>query len=129
MSDRSTDSGARWWLVFLLFSGKFINAIDRASLSTAAPHMMTDLKLDPAMMGVALSAFFWSYIVLNVPAGHLADKFGAKRVLGWAATLWSLASALTGAATHYLHVILVRIGVGAGEAASFPVNARIVANH
>jgi len=119
---------ARWWVVFLLLTGTFINAIDRASLSTAAPNIMAALDMDPAMMGIALSAFSWSYIIMNIPAGGLADKFGAKRALGWAASLWSVCSALTGAATRFPHVVLARIGVGVGEAASFPVNARIVAN-
>ncbi len=115
-------------MVFLLFTSTFINAIDRASLSTAAPNMMDELGIDAGLMGIALSAFFWFYLVMNVPAGSLADKYGAKRTLGVAASLWSVCSALTGAANHYLHVILARIGVGVGEAASFPVNARIVTN-
>jgi MFS family permease len=121
-------SKVRWWVVFLLFAGTFINAIDRASLSTAAPNMMAELGMDAGMMGVALSAFFWFYLIMNIPAGGMADKYGAKRTLGWAAGLWSVCSAFTGSATHYLHVILARIGVGIGEAASFPVNAKIVAN-
>jgi MFS family permease len=125
---RDSQAKARWWVIFLLFTGTFINAIDRASLSTAAPNMMAELGMDAGMMGIALSAFFWSYIIMNIPAGGLADKYGAKRALGWAAGLWSVCSALTGAANHYLHVVLARIGVGAGEAASFPVNARIVTN-
>jgi ACS family glucarate transporter-like MFS transporter len=124
---RNSPANARWWVVFLLFTGTFINAIDRASLSTAAPNMMAELGLDARMMGIALSAFFWSYIIMNVPAGGLADRYGAKRVLGWAAGLWSVCSALTGVATQSLHVVLARLGVGVGEAASFPVNARIVA--
>lgn len=85
--------------------------------------------MDAGMMGIALSAFAWSYLIMNVPAGGMADKFGAKRTLGWAAGLWSVCSALTGSATHYLHVLLARIGVGIGESASFPVNAKVVSTH
>jgi len=47
-------SKARWWVVFLLFAGTFINAIDRASLSTAALNMMVDLGIDPGIMGGGL---------------------------------------------------------------------------
>lgn len=68
------------WIVFLLFSGTFINAIDRACLSSAAPVMMQELGLDEAQMGVVLSAFFWFYLIMNIPAGRLADKYGAKPV-------------------------------------------------
>jgi len=119
----------RQWMIFLLFSGTFINALDRASLSTAAPNMMKDLGLDAGMMGIVLSAFFWSYVVMNIPTGGLADRYGAKRTLGWAACLWSICSAFTGAANHFSHIVLARIGVGIGEAANFPVNAKIVNNN
>ncbi|MDR3563036.1 MAG: MFS transporter [Negativicutes bacterium] len=119
----------RWWIIVLLFLGTFINAIDRASLSAAAPMLIKDFGIDAGIMGVILSAFFWSYVVMNIPAGGLSDRFGSKRVLAWAAGLWSVCSALTGVATSYTHVILARIGVGVGEAANFPVNAKVVNNH
>ena len=73
---------SRWWVVFLLSSGTFINAIDRASLSTAAPYLMKDLGFDATKMGIVLSAFFWFYLLMNIPAGRIADKFGAKPTLG-----------------------------------------------
>lgn len=124
-----TKVSSPWWVVFLLFSGTFINAIDRASLSSAAPLLMKDLGLKEGAMGLALSAFFWFYMVANVPAGRLADRFGAKRTLSWAAGIWSIASALTGLAANLPGLILARVGVGVGEAASFPVNAKIVNNN
>jgi ACS family glucarate transporter-like MFS transporter len=119
---------SRWWIVFLLFSGTFINAIDRASLSSAAPLLMKEFGLDTAKMGVALSAFFWFYLIMNIPAGRMADKYGAKPTLGWAAALWSVCSAFSGLAANFWHLVLARVGVGVGESASFPVNAKIVNN-
>ena len=116
-----TSNGYRAWVVFLLFSGTMINAIDRASLSVAAPTIIKELGLNAAVMGIALSAFFWPYLILNICAGGLIDRFGAKSVMGFAAGLWSIFSALTGLATDKLHLILARIGVGVGESASFPV--------
>ena len=116
----------RWWLIFLLFTGTLINAIDRGSISTAAPSMMKELNIDATMMGVILSSFFWAYLVLNIPAGLIADRFGPKATLGWSAFLWSVFSALTGTATRFWHVVLFRIGVGAGEAAINPVNTKVV---
>jgi ACS family glucarate transporter-like MFS transporter len=121
-------AGQKVWIVFLLFSGTFINAVDRASLSAAAPTMIKDLNMTPAVMGVILSAFFWPYALLNIPAGALSDKYGAKKILAWSAVLWSICSAFTGMAASYSHVIFARIGVGMGESASFPVNAKVVNN-
>ncbi|PWU15856.1 MAG: hypothetical protein C5B50_14870 [Verrucomicrobia bacterium] len=116
----------KWLVALLLFTGMFINALDRASLSTAAPIIMRDLKLDPALMGLALSAFFWTYLPMNIPAGILADKFGAKVTLAWAGALWAICSAATGMANRFAHVLASRLGVGIGESATFPVNARII---
>lgn len=65
-------------LVFLLACGMFINAIDRGALGVAAPQMLKDLNVDPGVMGLALSAFYCSYIVCMVPVGRLADKYGAE---------------------------------------------------
>jgi MFS family permease len=119
----------RMWVIFLLFSGTMINAIDRASLSVAAPTIMKELGLNGAQMGLALSAFFWPYLIFNIFAGGIADKFGEKKIMGWAAGIWSVFSALTGIATSQFHLILARIGVGVGESASFPVNAKVVNNN
>jgi len=122
----TTKKNYRWWVIIILFAGTFVNAVDRGSLGVAAPSMMKDLDLDPAMMGVILSAFFWSYFLGNIPSGVLADKFGAKATLGWAAFIWSFLSALTGAAQNFVQLVACRIGVGAGEAALQPCNVKVV---
>ena len=91
----------RWWVITLLFCGTFVNAVDRGSLGVAAPAIMKELHLNPAMMGVVLSAFFWTYFAMNIPSGIIADRFGAKATLGWAAFVWSFLSALTGSAHSF----------------------------
>ena len=120
---------SRWWIVFLLFTGTFINAIDRGSISTAVPYIMDDLRIDERMMGIILSSFFWTYMALSLPAGLLADKLGAKSTLGWSAFVWSLFSALTGLAAGQWQLLMCRMGVGAGEAAVMPVSTRVIKEH
>ena len=115
-------------LVGVLFLCMFVMGIDRSGLGIAAPVIMKDLNIDPGTMGLALSAFFWTYTLFNLPAGNLADKYGAKPVLGWAAAIWSLASAATGVVTGLFGIIAARLGVGVGEAAVFPVMAKVAAD-
>lgn len=116
-------------LVLLLFSAMFVMGLDRSSLGVAAPVVMKELNIDPAQMGIALSAFFWTYTMLNLPAGGLADKIGSKRVLGWAVAIWSLASAATGMMHTIAGIMAARLGVGVGEAAVFPVTTKIAAEN
>lgn len=119
----------RYWIIFVLTCNTFINAVDRASLSVAAPQIIRDMHLTPSWMGIALSAFFWPYALLNVPAGTLADKYGAKKVLGWSVAIWSIFSGATGLAKSFPSLVIARIGVGVGEAAGFPVVAKVVATN
>ena len=128
MDSRNTKK-YRIGVVALLTVGTFVNAIDRASLSVAVPSIITEFGIDTVTMGLALSAFFWAYALGNGPAGYLADRFGSKKVLGFSAAFWSICSALTGFANNVTHIILARLGVGFGEAASLPTNTKIIASN
>lgn len=116
-------------LIMVLFTCMFIMGLDRSSLGIAAPVIMKELNIDAGSMGIALSAFFWTYTMFGLPAGSLADKYGAKKVLAWAAAIWSLASAATGVMGSITGIIASRLGVGVGEAAVFPVTAKIAADN
>ena len=124
-----TTKAYRIALVGVLFLCMFIMGLDRSTLGVAAPVIMKELGIDAATMGIALSAFFWTYTAGNLPAGAVADRYGAKTVLGWAAAIWSLSSACTGLAGNLVTIIASRLGVGVGEAAVFPVLAKIAADN
>lgn len=114
-------------LIMVLFVCMVIMGLDRSSVSVAAPIMMEELGIAPGQMGLLLSAFFWTYTLCNIPAGRLADRFGAKKVLAGAAAIWSIASALTGCMSNLIGLMAARMGVGVGEAGVFPTMAKIAA--
>jgi ACS family glucarate transporter-like MFS transporter len=116
-------------IVLLLMSMMFVNALDRGSLAVAAPLIIKDLHLDPGLMGIALSAFYWTYTLFNLPIGRLADRFGAKLTLGFAVALWSLASAATGLVRNWFGLVAVRLGVGTGEAAGNIVGTKAIVDN
>ncbi len=63
--------------MFLLAAVLFINYIDRGVLSTAAPLLQVDLHLTDTQLGMLGSAFFWTYSLIQVPVGWIAEKYGA----------------------------------------------------
>src|SRR3954466_11768287 len=113
----------------LLLVATIINSFDRASLAVAAPFISRDFGIIASAMGIALSAFFWTYIFGNFFGGRLADLYGTKRVLGIAFGLWSLFSAATGLAGNLIQVVLARLGVGLAEGPSFPTTTKIFAGN
>ena len=118
----------RWWLMVLLIAGMIFAYAQRGALSVAAPFMIKDLGLSAAAMGVLLSAFFWCYAFMQVPAGWTVDRLGVRWAYAWGFVIWSVASALTGFARSMLELIIARLVLGVGQATAFPASARAVSN-
>jgi ACS family D-galactonate transporter-like MFS transporter len=120
------DSLHSWIVIFALSGATSIAYIDRILLSVAAPLMMSDLGIDGASTGILLSAFFWSYTLMQVPAGWLVDRYGPKRVLAAGYLLWTLSCAATGWVTSYSGLIFSRLGLGIGESPVYPACYHVV---
>ena len=118
-------SRVRWWVASLMWAAIAINYIDRTVLSAAAPRIQSEFHLGAVEMGVVMSAFFWSYALLQLPAGFLADRLGQKKVLGFSVVWWSLATAATGMANGFKSLVALRVTLGMGEAGAYPSNAGI----
>jgi len=122
------DSPQRYWLMALLVTAMIVCYAHRGSLAVAAPFMIKDLHLSLTMMGGLLSAFFWTYAFMQLPAGWIVDRFGVRRAYAWGYAVWSLAFILTGFSRTVATLGFSRILLGIGQAAAFPASARAVAN-
>jgi MFS transporter, ACS family, D-galactonate transporter len=116
----------RWSVVGLLFAASLINYFDRATISFALPLISKELNLGPEAKGVLLSAFFWSYALLQIPMGVLADRVNLRWLYAAAFTLWSVSQGLIGFATGLGTLILFRMLLGVGEAIYLPGGSKIV---
>jgi MFS family permease len=126
MTEAAVSQARRWGIVSLLFAASFINYLDRATLSVALPEVSRELGLAPAAKGVLLSAFFWSYALMQVPIGWLADRANLRWLYAGTFALWSLACGLTGLAGSLAVLILLRIVMGIGESIYLPGGTKIV---
>src|SRR5215813_4304944 len=122
------NSRQRWWLLVLLFSAMLVSYVHRGAFSVAAPYIAQDLNLSKAGIGVILSAFFWVYSFMQVPAGWIVDRYGVKRAYSLAFLFWSLSSTLAGFARGVVSLIGLRVALGGGQAITFPASSRAVAN-
>jgi MFS family permease len=86
-------SRSRWLVLLFVFLGILVSYIDRGNLSIANESIAHDLHLAPSVMGLLLSAFFWTYAICQIPAGFLVDRFGVRGVYAFAFVVWSVASA------------------------------------
>ncbi|HEY7306169.1 MAG TPA: MFS transporter, partial [Bryobacteraceae bacterium] len=71
----------KWLIVILLALGMVIAYVDRANLSAvlALKGLQGWVPLDDSGRGLLNSTFFWSYALLQIPAGWIVDRYGPKR--------------------------------------------------
>lgn len=118
-------SAVRWRIFAIIFLLVVINLIDRVTLSIAMPTISEEFSLEPAIQGLVLSAFFWSYALLQVPGGWLIDRFGPRALITGATVGWGVFQAIAGFATGGITLLISRVGLGAAEAPLFPAGAKL----
>lgn len=116
-------------VLILLALSVLINYIDRSNLSIAAHLIKDDLGLSALQLGKLLSAFFWAYACMQIPAGWLVDRFDVKWVFASGFFIWSAATAVTGILHGFAALLVIRVVVGVGESIAYPSYSKILAEH
>ncbi len=119
----------RWWVVCWLSLGMVIAYMDRVNLTSAMPEIAKNLQLDDEQRGMALSAFFWTYTIGQIPAGMLVDRYGVRMLYTLGIVLWSVASASTVFITGLSALIATRLVVGLGESVVTSSSLRYIRAH
>ena len=133
MIDAAATSRVRHSILGMLFLVTAFSYGDRVVLSIAGVSFARDLHLDPLHIGYLFSGFSWAYVIAQLPAGGLLDRFGAKRVYGVSILLWSVCAILAGCAGYlrgaivFAVILALRLLSGLAQAPVFPGNGRIVA--
>src|SRR2546425_10351384 len=116
----------RYGILALLFIGVVINYLDRANLALALPVIGKELVLTTVEKGLILSAFGWSYVLMQIPGGIIIDRFGPRLTFAVSLFTWSVVTMLQGLARNAATFIGMRVVLGITEAPAFPLNSRVV---
>jgi sugar phosphate permease len=101
-----------------------ITYVDRVNVATAAGAIQRELALSNTKLGFVLSAFAYPYLLFQVFGGWVGDRFGPRRTLFCCGLIWASATILTGVSSGLTMLLLVRVLLGVGEGATFPVATR-----
>jgi MFS transporter, ACS family, D-galactonate transporter len=116
-------------VLFLLGLSVLINYVDRSNLSIAAPLLKDELGISASQLGTLLSAFFWTYALMQIPAGWLVDRFDVRWVFAAGFFVWSAATAVTGLLHGFAALLTIRVILGLGESVAFPSYSKILGSH
>ncbi|SDV46560.1 Sugar phosphate permease [Chitinasiproducens palmae] len=106
----------------------FILYLDRVNLAAAAGPIKAELGLSNTTLGLAFSAFGYTYAIFQLVGGWVADRFGARRTLLVCGSLWVVATIATGMIGGLVSLCLARLLLGVGEGAALPAQARAITN-
>jgi len=116
----------RYVIVAITAVAALLMYIDRVCISIVADPIKADLELTDRQKETALSAFFLTYALFQIPIGALADRFGPRAVLAGAIAAWSAVTALTGLAWSFGALVGIRLLLGVSEAGAYPAAATLV---
>lgn len=109
-----------------------ISYVDRTNISLGLDPkistMMRDLGMDPKIAGEAAGIFFIGYILLQLPGGHLASHWSARKVVSLCLVAWGLCAVGCGLTQNYRQFEVMRFLLGVAESAVFPATLVLLAN-
>ncbi|MPW21539.1 MFS transporter [Paraburkholderia sp. CNPSo 3157] len=110
----------------LLGIGFGLVGFDRWLLAPLFPHIMRDLGLNYSQLGSLVGILGVAWGLWSIAMGPLADRIGRKKILVTTMIAFSLLSSLSGFATGFISLLLLRAAMGIAEGAFTP--ASIAAN-
>ncbi|MDD9897357.1 MAG: MFS transporter [Gammaproteobacteria bacterium] len=105
------------------------NFVDRQIINVLAQYIIEDLEISDGQFGMLSGlAFAFIYTTLAIPIARWADIGNRRNIIAIAVTVWSLMTALCGAAQNFAQLFMARFGVGVGEAGGSPPSHSIVSD-
>jgi MFS transporter, ACS family, glucarate transporter len=122
------------WLIAMLCASATAGYIARVNVSTAGPLLMNEFGISQVAMGKIFSAFLLGYALFQIPAGAMADRWGARRILTIAAWLWVIFTILqvfagwgplkSSAAAALTGFMVIRFLLGISASPTYPASAQ-----
>ena len=120
METEKINKRGAWGVLFLLFLANLFNFFDRTIPAIIVEPVRKEWSLTDTQLGVISAVFTIVYAIAGIPLGRLADRLSRKKIIGWGLGVWSAFTALNGIAWNYMSFLLIRAGVGIGEASYAP---------
>ena len=126
LTDEMVVHQGRYRVLALLCISAAIAYVQRAALSVPASEIAGDLEFaDLARdMGWIQSAWYFSYGLMQIPSGWLADRLGSRRALAIFSVVWSSVTLLTAFVTDFVSLLVMWSLMGASQAGAFPCAAK-----
>ena len=116
-------------LLFFLTLLNLLNFVDRQLIASFSNFIVPDLGLTNAQYGFLTTIpFIVFYSIAGLFMGVLADMVNRPRLIAFGVVLWSVFTALTGAAKGFVSMALPRMFIGVGESILTPTSMSLLSD-
>ncbi|MEM7433390.1 MAG: MFS transporter [Pseudomonadota bacterium] len=119
-----------WYVVVLMMFFYVLSFMDRQIIAVLIDPIKADLALTDVQIsligGVSFGLF---YSIVGIFIGRLADSMNRPFLIAAGVFIWSLTTALCGLASKFWQLLVLRMGVGLGEAALLPSTLSLLADY
>jgi putative MFS transporter len=124
--ERLPISSFTWTVVWLAGAAWFIESLDIGAIGVVLEGLRKTMHLTPGQVGLLAIASTLGIVVGLIPAGHLGDLYGRKRLLVWGVVEYSVLTMLCGLSPNYAVLVVLRFFSGLGMGAVFPLPYAII---
>lgn len=125
---QSQQAANAWRILFLLFLANLFNFFDRTIPAIIIEPIRLEWNLSDLQLGVIGTAFTIVYAIAGIPLGRMADTGERRKIMGWGLGIWSGLTAVNGLAWSFWSFLVIRMGVGVGEASYVPAANSLIAD-
>ncbi|MEM6317260.1 MAG: MFS transporter [Bacteroidota bacterium] len=120
----------KWFALGMMTIAGALNFFDRQLVVILQEPIKKDLLLSDTQLGLMSGlAFAIFYCLVGIPIARYADTHNRRNIVGISIGLWSLMTAMTGYVQNFVQMLLVRIGVGVGEAGGSPSSHAMISDY
>ena len=114
----------------LLLATYTFNFIDRTIIATIGQAIKVDLKITDTQLGLLGGlSFALLYTVLGIPIARLAERRNRVTIISVALVIWSGFTVACGFAANFASLMIMRVGVGVGEAGCSPPSHSVISDY
>jgi MFS family permease len=114
------------YALFVLFAINLMNFFDRQIIGGVGEGIRREWGLSDTALGLLGTVFTLLYAVVGLPLGRLSDRKQRRLILAGGVFVWSVLTAVSGAARNFSQLIIARLGVGVGEATCSPASTSLI---
>jgi predicted MFS family arabinose efflux permease len=119
----------RGYTLFVLVLVFTSSHVDRQIMGILGQPIKESLMISDTQLGLLTGIMFaFFYATLGMPMAMWADRHNRRNLITFSVFTWSFMTALCGAAQNFMQLLLLRVGVGVGEAGSNPPSHSMIAD-